>query len=441
MQKMNRLVLQPRTEYEKRMTRWLPILFVFFAVEANADFVRVSGDHFEIAGRPYRFVGANFWQAMNLGAEDRPRLIRELDRLVELGVKNLRIMAATEGPDSEPWRVAPAIQTNPGVFRPKYLEGLDFLLVEMAKRDMRAVVTLNNFWNWSGGMAQYLNWFGYGAIPYPPPHPGGDWNTFQKYAQKFYSDEKAVGASHELIRKLVTRVNTITGKMYLDDPAIMAWQLANEPRGVGNAGAFNRWIEKTAALIKSLDRNHLVSTGTEGETPYPFFAGMDFVKNHSYRDIDYMTAHIWVENWGWYDPENAEKTYAKATASMKEYLLDHHKKARKLGKPLVLEEFGIARDLGSRDPESPATQRDRYYREVFALVDQLAQEGGPRAGVNFWAWAGEGRPRENGGYWRAGDSLIGDPPHESQGWYSVYDRDRSTHRVISEFARKLSRLR
>lgn len=43
-----------------------------------------------------------------------------------------------------------------------------------------------------------------------------------------------------------------------------------------------------------------------------------------------------------------------------------------------------------------------------------------------WAWGGEGRPRSPGGYWAAGDDVIGDPPHEPQGWYSVFDADLST---------------
>lgn len=29
----------------------------------------------------------------------------------------------------------------------------------------------------------------------------------------------------------------------------------------------------------------------------------------------------------------------------------------------------------------------------------------------------------NGGWWKPGDEFIGDPPHELQGWYSVYNND------------------
>lgn len=64
---------------------------------------------------------------MNLGAYDRPRPKRELDRLQKLGIKNLRILAASEGPDSQRWRVVPAPQIAPGVYNQKLLEGLEYL--------------------------------------------------------------------------------------------------------------------------------------------------------------------------------------------------------------------------------------------------------------------------------------------------------------------------
>jgi mannan endo-1,4-beta-mannosidase len=39
---------------------------------------------------------------------------------------------------------------------------------------------------------------------------------------------------------------------------------------------------------------------------------------------------------------------------------------------------------------------------------------------------------------RAGDvSYVGDPPHEPQGWYSVFDADQSTIALISAHASAL----
>lgn len=409
---------------------------------ATDEYVRVKGTRFMLKGAPYYFVGANFWYGANLGIEkdeaSNRRLERELDRLRALGVTNLRVMAATEGPDSEPWRISPAIQPEAGIYRDDLLRGLDRLLVEMHKRGMRAVVCLNNFWPWSGGMAQYLAWSGAGSIPYPPPQAGGSWDDYSLYTQQFYSTPTAVATANHFIETIIRRVNYYTGRHYSEDPTIMAWQLANEPRGVRNTHAFNAWIDKTAALIKRLDKNHLVTTGSEGETPWPASAGNDFVLNHSSTFIDYATAHVWVENWGIYDPKAAERTYDKAVEFMRHYLAEHMAKAEKLKKPLVLEEFGIARDERSYSHFAKTSYRDRYYREVFNAVYESARAGSALAGSNFWAWGGEGKPREAGGLWRTGDPFIGDPPHEQQGWYSIYAEDRSTHAVISEFAAKMN---
>jgi hypothetical protein len=49
-----------------------------------------------------------------------------------------------------------------------------------------------------------------------------------------------------------------------------------------------------------------------------------------------------------------------------------------------------------------------------------------------WGWGGSGRQRVPGAYWRVGDDFIGDPPHESQGWYSVYDGDTSTLELLRQ---------
>ncbi len=406
------------------------------------DFVRVKDGHFERGGERYAYLGTNFWYGMNLGAEgslgDRVRLARELDRLQSLGVTNLRIMAATEGPDSEPWRIVPAVQTAPGVYREELLRGLDHLLDQLRARRMTAVVCLSNFWPWSGGFAQYLRWAGESSIPYPPPAEGGSWQVYSDYTAKFYSNETAVTTYLAFVKAVVTRVNSYSQIRYSEDPAIMSWQLANEPRGVGNAGAFNRWIERSSSFIKSLDKNHLVTTGSEGETPWPMFSGMDFAKNHSYASIDYATAHIWAQNWGWFEPENAARTYDSAVKKMKEYFEDHLEKAKKLGKPLVIEEFGLGRDGGAYNPAATTLVRDSYYKEVFEQVLRAAQAGLPAAGVNFWAWAGEGVPLQPGGIWKPGTPFTGDPPHEAQGWYGVYATERSTLEVIASYARMLS---
>src|SRR3954468_3572378 len=160
-------------------------------------FVTVRCTELRLAGRSYHFVGANYWQAMNLASRgpggDRPQLLRELDAMAARGITNLRIMAASEGPDREPLRMVPALLVAPGVYNADLLDGLDFVLKALADRDMKAVMTLGNLWHWSGGFGQYLVWADPArAIPYPPPRPGGDWNEYQRFVAGFYDNARAV---------------------------------------------------------------------------------------------------------------------------------------------------------------------------------------------------------------------------------------------------------
>jgi mannan endo-1,4-beta-mannosidase len=387
--------------------------------------VTVSDGKFVLDGRPYYFVGANFWQGMNLAVDgrggDRNRLVAELDHLQRLGVTNLRVMASSEGPNTEPYRMVPALMISPGEYDASVLDGLDYLLAEMGKRNMRAVMVLNNYWQWSGGMAQYVAWHTGTAIPYP-----GDWGTFMAYSANFYDCAECQAWYRAHITAIVNRTNPYTGLVYRDDPAIFAWELANEPRRYPD-----EWIDDTAGYIKSLDPNHLVTTGSEGSPPGE---RQDFADAHDGPHIDYATIHIWPQNWGWYDPANPG-TYAGAEANARRYFQIHAAEAAALGKPLVLEEFGLARDWEPRRniyrADSPTTYRDLFYTVMFDEVYASASAGGPAAGDNFWAWSGQARP---------GDDWVGDPPHETPGWYSVYDTDATTLAIIAAHADEMDRV-
>jgi len=391
---------------------------------ASPEFVTATHGRFMLAGRPYYFTGVNFWQGMNLAVDgpggDRLRLGEELDRLKQLGVANLRVMAASEGPNTEPFRITPALMVAPGEYDVLVFDGLDYLLAEIGARGMRAVMVLNNFWEWSGGMAQYVSWHENTPIPYPTHH---DWTEFCAYATRFYTCEPCQDWFRDHIAAVINRTNPYTGRAYREEPAIFAWELANEPRYYPA-----EWIDKTARYIKSLDSNHLVTTGSEGSV------GGDFISTHDSRHIDYTTIHIWPQNWGWYDPKDPT-TYLTAEKYARDYFDRHTEAVQKLGKPLVLEEFGLARDWeplhDCYDPAAPTTLRDRFFSAMFEEMLTSASSGGPAAGTNIWAWSGQARP---------GDAWTGDPPHEKPGWYSVFDTDASTLAIIAEHSRDMSAL-
>ncbi|MBB6461727.1 glycoside hydrolase 5 family protein [Flammeovirga kamogawensis] len=401
------------------------------------SFVKVENGKLMLDNQPYYFMGANYWYGMNLGMKDvgnRTRLIKELDQLQAMGVTNLRVLASSEGDSTQKFQVQPTMQTAPGNYNQEVLEGLDFFMNEMNKRNMKAVMVLNNFWTWSGGMPQYLVWTGKGEVPYP--QVSNDWNKYTNYAKTFYSNQEAIEMFNKHLRFLIGRTNSVNGLKYTEDPTIMSWQLSNEPRGYNQVHAYRTWVKNTAQLIKSMDANHLVSIGSEGDSPGKD-AGISLLEDNDIKEIDYVTIHIWAQNWGWYNPSTPDKTINSTKEKVTEYLTRHLKDAKKLGKPAVLEEFGIARDQDSYQPTAPTSWRDLYYGFVFNEIVELAKEGYAIQGVNFWAYSGEGRPSTPKGFWQKGDDLIGDPPHEPQGWYGIYATDKTTIEVINRYAKKI----
>lgn len=411
------------------------------ADEPVSRFVTVSDGEFRLGDSLYRYVGTNFWYGPILASEgrggDRARLARELDSLKALGMDNLRVLAGGDGPEGLASHIEPTLQTAPGVYNDTLLAGLDYLLAEMEKRDMRAVIYLNNAWEWSGGYATYLEWAGAGEAV-NPAHAG--YPAYMEYASQFVRNDsaKALAAAH--VRNIVGRTNSLTGKPYAESPAIMAWQIANEPRAFAQESkrAFADWIGQTAALIKSIDPNHLVSVGSEGS--HGCEDDLDLWNEiHTYPDIDYGTIHIWPYNWSWISESTVTDGVAAACDSTAAYIDMHYNSLHKAltdngaqMKPIVLEEFGYPRDGMATAAGTPVTGRDAYYDYVFSIV----ADGGRIAGVNFWGWGGLARPAHR--TWRPGDDYTGDPAQEPQGLNSVFASDSTTIGIIRSATRGIA---
>lgn len=431
-------------EKMKLLKHTLICLLAFLAIVSctkEPQFVTVENGRFMVGGKPYSYVGANFWYGAILGSQgeggDRDRLLRELDILCANGIGNLRILVGGDGPDGVPSRIEPTLQKAPGQYNDAILDGLDFLLAEMRKRDMKAVLYLNNSWEWSGGYSQYLEWAGAGKAPIPAVD---GWEPFMQYVAQYAQNPAAQKLFSNYVRDMVTRTNRYTGVRYAEDPTIMAWQIGNEPRSFNpdNATAFLGWMSEISALIKRLDPNHLVSTGSEGQMGCE--GDLTVVERlHADPNVDYMTIHIWPFNWGWVTAEELGGVRLDtAIANTRTYIDAHLDIARRIGKPLVLEEFGFPRDGFAFTPGSPVSCRDRYYEAVFSYVLENRMEGGPFAGCNFWSWGGVARPATDHQYWQRGDDYTGDPAQEQQGLNSVFAADSTTLAIVSRYAALLA---
>lgn len=416
------------------------MMLAALSLSAKKGFVQVKDGHFVRDGIPYYYVGTNFWYGAILGSEgqggNRARLCKELDRMRAMGIDNLRILVGSDGQRGIKTKVEPTLQEAPGVYNDTILAGLDYLLMEMGKRRMVAVLYLNNSWEWSGGYGYYLEQAGEGKAP--RPNEDG-YPAFMKFVARYATCEKAHQLFYDYVRFILSRTNRYTGLKYTDDPAIMSWQIGNEPRAFSTEAlpAFEKWLAETSALIRSLDANHLVSIGSEGswgcENDYGVYERICADKN-----IDYCNIHLWPYNWGWARADHLVEDLAVSCRNTKDYIDRHLAICARLSKPLVMEEFGYPRDGFSFSLSSTTEGRDGYYKYVFSLVGDNAEKGGYFAGCNFWGWGGFAKPRHE--QWEVGDDYTGDPAQEAQGLNSVFVTDTTTLQVVKAEVERMRRL-
>jgi hypothetical protein len=205
-----------------------------------------SGSQVMLDGSPFRFAGTNtYWLALdgsggtNTGGEYPSQFAVDdaFATMSEMGETVDRSWGAMSvgSPNS--------IEPTKGVFNQSALHALDLAIAEAGKYGIRLILPLVN--NWSNGLA-------YGSTATFAQWEG-DTNS-----SDFYTDPKVIADFEQYIREILTRLNSITGVPYADNPTILAWETGNE------IGPPASWTNTIARYVKSLDPNHLVMDGTYG---------------------------------------------------------------------------------------------------------------------------------------------------------------------------------
>ncbi|HEY8946691.1 MAG TPA: cellulase family glycosylhydrolase [Polyangiaceae bacterium] len=305
--------------------------------------VRLSPpENFELEGRPFCFVGANNYY---LAYKPRPMVDDVLSAAKALGFRVMRMWGFIDIGSIDGSRKSIDDRWENGkkdgayfqywdgkLNRPVYNDGddglkrLDYAIARAGELGIKITYVLTNNWNDFGGIAQYLEWFG------------------KKKHHEFYTDPEIKQAYKNWVAHIVNRRNTVNGRLYRDDPTIFAWELANEPRckgtGAGSPGwtleTIPRWVAEMSAYIKSLDPNHMVAVGDEGfldaggeHWAYAANDGVDHEALTAVPTIDFGTFHLYPEHW------DASLEWGQ------KWIVDHLRVARRLGKPTILEEYGI----------------------------------------------------------------------------------------------------
>ncbi len=327
-------------------------------------FVRVDGTAFTLGGAPLSFVGANI--AVMHGPVHRASMEASLDAVAADGARVVRVWALGEYDAAAPeWADLYAFRRGSELFVDGALAHLDRVLVACAERDLRVIVVLANRWGDYGGLPQYLRW----ADVVFQPTDGG---IGELALPLFFASSRARALYRSHVREVVQRTNAITGVAYRDDPTIFSWELFNEisspPRARGELVSL---LEESAALIRSIDPNHLVSAGHIGyslERDRRTWAAAIGA-----RGIDYADAHAYPTRYG----------HVRSLRALDRWVADRVRVARAASRPVIFGEVGFHR----RPFDVPrARWLDRFFRSARAHG---------ASGVLPWIYAPSGdHPRE-----------------------------------------------
>ncbi|KAL4994913.1 mannan endo-1,4-beta-mannosidase C [Aspergillus recurvatus] len=319
----------------------LPLALLATTATARKGFVTTKGNKFQLDGKDFYFAGTNaYYFPFNNNQTD---VELGLSAAKEAGLSVFRTWGfndknVTYIEDGLPNYGGEGAGATEVVFQwwesgtsTIDLEPFDKVVDAAAKTGIKLIVALTN------------NWADYGGMDVYTVNLGG------RYHDDFYRLPQIKKAYKRYVKEMVTR--------YRDSPAIMAWELANEPRcgadGVRNLPRsedgcspelLTSWINEMSSYIKKLDPHHLVTWGGEGgfnydsdDWAYNGSDGGDFEAELALKNIDFGVFHSYPDWW------------SKTVEWTNKWIVDHARAGRRVGKPVVHEEYGWLTPQGRLD--------------------------------------------------------------------------------------------
>lgn len=227
------------------------------AIAPSDPFVKVDGIDFKLGKDKYVFQGFNAYQMLEAAADWGPvgrLMVKDIFKQAkENGLTVMRTFAFAGRLKQN------ALMTGPGEYNDKMLEALDFVMDEASKQDIRVVLVLDSYWNTAfdkdethaNGIHKYLQWIKEAKNVTLEP------NDFYTNAEtrKMYKDH---------VKFMLNRKNTVNGRVYKNDPAILSYNIMNEPRCEECGKDLQKWIDEMAAYVRSIDKNHMITVGEDG---------------------------------------------------------------------------------------------------------------------------------------------------------------------------------
>ena len=336
----------------------------------SLKFVKAAGTQLVLGGKPFNFIGSNFYRLGLLDNKHSEKQVYEImERYAAANVTVIRIWGFNCGYSDQ--KLISGFKKGKPVYNERAFRRLDLAVDAAAKNGLKLILPLINF----NGEYCSMSTFTRGII--------GNQDT-----QLFYSDPRVRAAFKDYVKTVLNRVNTLTKVAYKDEPALMAIELSNEAhtedwyeknRGIKSGELVYQWAADMSTYVKSIDQNHLVTIGDEGYKAHPSSAdeaaqyqwmsngskGVDFERNIALPNIDLATVHFYPSAW---------QIPRRDFAWLKDNVLkDRARIAHAARKPVLMEEVGVStytnQQLGwASDPAA-------YFKDVYSATAEFGYVG------------------------------------------------------------------
>lgn len=185
-------------------TTFMPAAAATTATE-DSGFVTVCDNYFVLDGKSFYFSGSNNYY---LHYTSNTMIDSVLESASSMHLKVMRCWGFIDGEAHNSCVMQPEL----GVYDDSGFERLDYAINKASKLGIKLIIPFVNNWDDFGGMNQYVSWAGANSH------------------DDFYTNSTCVAGYKNYINYMLNHVNTYSGIAYKDDPTIMAWELANEPR-------------------------------------------------------------------------------------------------------------------------------------------------------------------------------------------------------------------
>ena len=303
----------------------------------QSQFISTHDSRFIFKGKDFRFFGFNAYYLQTIAADSNKRYVVDdvFSFAKNAGFKVIRTWAFNNNSDS----VYPGvISSKPNELREQGLIGLDYVVAKAKEYELLLILCLANNEPDYGGIQQYIRWANRYLSPFSQPFAHNH----------FFTDDSIINWYKFHLSSILNRRNIFNDILYKDEPAIFSFELINEASNSGFSYSYvKNWYDKISEYFKSIDTNHLLTTGEIGYDADAyrysnlnfFYNGFDFLFNGSkgtsfavnsaLLNIDYTSIHLYPEAWNM----NAKTGLT--------WIKDHAEISEALNKPIMLGEFGV----------------------------------------------------------------------------------------------------